>query len=328
MLNWARDGDVDIVNLDVIHIPEFAEAGLLEPIELDGHNEFLDPLLPPLRADDVDRYWAAPFNTDVGMMFQRFSDQPGRSELLPLSAALRSRAPDGSGLFAGQLRPKTLASREAFVINVLEHALAQDPEIIEPDGTVSYEVTRWQRALSPLREYVRSPGAPLADDEDDTAAIFEREQLGFMRNWPVRYRPFQDARRAQAGQAGNTGIGLGALPIGILGGQSLAVVAKSPHVAEAVEAVRFLTDTPAQRALAMFGFAPTRMGAYDDRNLKTFLPHLSAIRGAVENSRPRPVHRNYGAFSEAVHTHVYRWLYDGQQALTTDLIRDMKLALA
>lgn len=323
MRNDAAAGTVDIVNLDVIHVPEFAADGLIQPIELAGPNEFLDPLLEPVRnADSPGTHWAAPFNTDVGMLFQRHPDGTG-AELVTLAEVLSRRGRDGTGQFVGQLAPQTSTSREVFVVNVLEHALAQDPEIVSPDGVLSDSLEDWTRALRPLHDYVRSRGAPLASDSDDTLRRFEGQRLPYMRNWPVKYREFEPIA-----QTGETGVVIRPLPIGILGGQYLAVVKKSRHPVEAARAIAFLTDTPAQTALAMYGLAPTRMGAYDHANTRRLLPHLEAVRGAVEGSRPRPVHRNYGAFSDSFAVHIADYLKRDKPALSSDLISDMKIALA
>ncbi|HEX8345248.1 MAG TPA: extracellular solute-binding protein [Actinoplanes sp.] len=322
MRNHAVDGSADIINLDVIHVPEFAAADLIVPLELDGPNEYLDPLLHPLRhREDPGRYWAAPFNTDVGMMFQRLTDGSSDTDRQTLKEVLAQRAPDGSGRFVGQLRPQTSTAREAFVVNVLEHALAQDPGILGGDGVVSQDPRRWTQALRPLRDYVNTPKTPVASDENETVVVFDRLRSPYMRNWPVYYRRYK-----QNGQFGGRGVVVSSLPVGILGGQCLAVVKAGRHLDEAAAAVRFLTATPAQKTLALHGLAPTRMGAYDDADLKDLMPHLEAVRGAVEGSRPRPVHPDYAIFSRVVHDNVRSHLYEGAD-LGSDLITGMTLAL-
>jgi multiple sugar transport system substrate-binding protein len=145
-----------------------------------------------------------------------------------------------------------------------------------------------------------------------------------MRNWPVAYRTLQknldlDTRSGR--------IEVGKLPVGILGGQSLAVVANSRHQDRAAEVIRFLTGEQAQKVLAAHGWAPTRLSAYADTNLQAFIPHLISIRGAVEEARPRPAHGNYEAFAQAVVNHVRRFLTDNIE-LPSMFIDDMRSALA
>ncbi len=110
-----------------------------------------------------------------------------------------------------------------------------------------------------------------------------------MRNWPVGYRAVDRAERAEPD---TMEFRVGPLPVGILGGQNLAVATDTPYRAEAERVVRFLTGIPAQKLLATFGFAPTAVDAYTDPAVKAAIPHLTAIRNAVEQSRPRPPHNS------------------------------------
>ncbi|MFV2109815.1 hypothetical protein [Micromonospora sp. LOL_015] len=69
---------------------------------------------------------------------------------------------------------------------------------------------------------------------------------------------------------------------GILGGQSLAVVAGSRYVDRALAFIWFVTSEGAQKILASHGIAPTAIGAYNDPNLRASIPHLVRVREAVE----------------------------------------------
>jgi multiple sugar transport system substrate-binding protein len=323
MLSRALAGEADIVNLDVIHIAEFAAKGLITPIPLVNPLEYLAPTLKMSEvAGRVDRYWAAPFNTDVGLLFHRRpDDRPVASQ--PLGAVIDA-LPAGSHQFVGQLRPTSSTSDEAFVINILEQALARDAAILDDSGRPSYDLSRWQRALQPLRDAIAQGRIETADTEDNTRDQFSREKVRYMRNWPVKYRELQHARDPDAMAAR---LQVDPLPVGILGGQSLAVVARSPHVEQAIELIQFLTDEPAQKALAAHGLAPTRVSAYADRTLGVLFPHLSALREAIEKARPRPIHPDYGAFALVIRKHADALLYGGTE-LSLDFIAGMKNALS
>jgi ABC-type glycerol-3-phosphate transport system substrate-binding protein len=324
MLSRAQAGEADIVNLDVIHIPEFAAKGLITPIPLVNSLEFLEPTLRMCRVPgQPDRYWAAPFNTDVGMLFQRRPDEHP-TEPRPLAEVVDTQVADGSHQFVAQLRAAASTSDEAFVINVLEHALSRDPRILGDDGMPDVDLVRWQRALRPLKDALAAGRFAPSDTEDNSREVFNREQRRYMRNWPVKFRELQRARDADATAAR---LQVDPLPTGILGGQSLALVAGSPHAAQAIELIHFLTDEPAQKVLAAHGLPPTRIAAYSDPNLEVLVPHLSAIREAVEKSRPRPIHPNYREFARAVHTHANAYLADGTE-LTLEFITDIRNALS
>ncbi|GAA1801684.1 ABC transporter substrate-binding protein [Luedemannella flava] len=320
----ARKGVVDIVNLDTIHIRAFVDQNLIVPVEVDDTEVFLAPTIRANRVDGAaDRLWAVPFNTDVGMLFERTpaGARPGTPKL----AQVIDRLPAGGLQFVGQLAPSSSASHEAFVINILEHALSRDPKIIDADGTPVYDLATWQQAVEPLHRALRDGRVAATSSEDETLARFTTDpRPRYMRNWPVAYRNLQKNLDEDA-RAGR--IEVSKLPIGVLGGQSLAVVAGSPHHGRATEVIHFLTGEQAQKVIAAHGLAPTRLSAYNDSNLRAFVPHLTAVRGAVEEARPRPAHRNYAAFAQAVSDHLRRLLSD-DTPLPSRFIDEMRDALA
>jgi multiple sugar transport system substrate-binding protein len=323
MLSRAQAGEADIINLDVIHIPEFAAKGLITPIPLVNSLEFLEPTLRmSLVPDQPDRFWAAPFNTDVGMLFLRRADQ--RPTEVRSLADVIDRIPAGSRQFVAQLRAAASTSDEAFVINVLEHALARDAKILGDSGMPSIDLGRWQQALRPLRDAITAGRIALSDTEDNTRDMFLRERRPYMRNWPVKFRELQRARDADANASR---LQVDPLPTGILGGQSLALVANSPHAEQAIELIHFLTDQPAQKIIAAHGLAPTRIAAYADPNLEVLVPYLSALREAVEKSRPRPIHPNYRNFARSLRLHANAYLFEGTE-LSLDFITDIKNSLS
>jgi multiple sugar transport system substrate-binding protein len=323
MSDAAANGSADVLNLDIIDIPEFAGRGLLSRIEL-RKDRFLERAIATGRVSaDSDEYWAAPFNTDVGMLFERLTAGSAPGENPRLSTAIDSLAPGSLG-FVGQVTPGSSASYEAFVVNVLEHALSHDGGILDGNGIPSYELLRWKDALAPLREAIETRRVLQAADEEETLARFTTEpRPRYMRNWPVYYRRLQTTDAdAQQGR-----IKVRSLPIGVLGGQSLAVVARSAHQARARQLIEFLTSDEAQKVLAAHGLAPTRVAAYADPNLQAFIPHLKeTLRGAVEQARPRPVHPSYGAFAEAFVRHMRPLLADGVE-LPSKFIDDIRTAL-
>jgi multiple sugar transport system substrate-binding protein len=311
----------DIYNLDVIHIPRFVDAKRIVPFEPRNDISLLAPIRRVCERPGTGEFWAAPFNSDVGMLFRRVADKRGDTE--PTLADVLAASMRGPVQFAGQLDTVGQQTDEAFVINVLEHALAQDDAILDADGVLSYGLGQWRDALGPLAAAIRGKRIVTAAGEGDTTRAFQQSTLRYMRHWPVTLRSIQEAERAKAG---TVDIRLGRLPVGILGGQSLAIAADTDHRAEAERAIHFLTDTPAQKLLASFGFAPTGVDAYTDAALQASLPQLNRIRYAVESSRPRPMHPNYAEFASRFADHTRRYLHEGEQ-LTQRFIQDIQEAL-
>ncbi|MGI5213568.1 extracellular solute-binding protein [Plantactinospora sp. CA-290183] len=325
MLSHVEDGGADILNLDIIDIPEFADNDLITPIPLLGRLEFVEPArrTSQLR-DEPDLYWAAPFNTDVGMLFRRRADERDTTRRRGLAEVLDNDVPVESGQFVGQLQPNASTYDEAFVVNVLEHALSRDETILAEDGTVSEDLERWQAALGPLKAAIDDRRIRLTGDENESRRVFTMEKRRYMRNWPVEYRELQ--------QDGDLDVGMGRievdpLPIGILGGQSLALVKGSSHAERVREFIDFMTDEPAQKILAAHGLAPARISAYGDDNLQAVIPHLLKVRQAVERARLRPIHVNYRRFAEVVRTHVGGLLHE-QRRLSAQFVVEMTQALS
>jgi multiple sugar transport system substrate-binding protein len=302
MISRVTSGNADVLNLDIINIPYFQSRGHITPIELQGVDEFIPNTLLASKLGDpgATQAWAAPFNTDVGMLFTRLGADPAAADATEptLATVIDGLVPDRSRQFAGQLRPLSSSSNEAFVVNVLEHALSRNENILQGDnGMPARELEAWQHALQPLRVAIGAERILLCDSEDDTRDKFAR-----------------------------SAVRVGSLPAGILGGQSLALAATSPQVSRAAEFIHFLTSVESQKVLASYGIAPTRKGAYADPNLRAFIPHLEQIRGAVEQARPRPVHPSYAAFSEAFVPPMRQLLEQGED-LTTRFVEDTQNAL-
>ncbi len=327
MISRCKNGTADVLNLDIIDIPYFQHEKYISPVELDDVLEFFDKSLMPSRLGKPDSpvYWAAPFNADVGMMFERLPADPVSLDDDPpaLSVVVDQLAADRQ--FVGQLAATSSISEEAFVVNVLEHALSRNPRILDATtGMPVLALEDWRTALAPLRRAVAGGWLRASDTEETTREVFRTERLSYMRNWPVHYRELQqdDDRDSRSLR-----IRVGALRDGVLGGQSLAVASNSRQAERAAGFVRFLTGEPAQKILASYGLAATRKGAYEDPSLKAFIPHLGDIRGAIEDAHPRPISRRYREFSTAVVPHL-KSLLSGGPELPTAFIEDMRKALA
>jgi multiple sugar transport system substrate-binding protein len=311
----------DIFNLDVIHIPRFAQEGRIEPVTPNNDISLLAPLQKVCEVNGSEsKFWALPWNADVGMLYRRVTTPTSSIGEPPLAVML-----DTAGQFVGQLDTVGSVTDEAFVVNVLEQALAQDPAIIDDQGVVSTSLGQWVHALTPLHDALLRKHVVAVAGEDSTVTAFHDQHLRYMRNWPVYYPSVDRTERAQPG---TLSVQLGRLlpSAGILGGQSLAVAARSKHRSEAERAIHFLTDTPAQKLLANYGFAPTGVDAYTDPQLEAARPELSLIRSGVEQSHLRPMHANYPAFSDAVKRNVHDYFYGGQE-LGQQFIAEIQEAL-
>lgn len=309
----------DIYNLDVIHIRKFVQEKRIVSFNPGNDIQLLEPVRRLIERPGTDEFWAVPFNTDVGMLYRRVTDKTDPDPEPTLQDVMR----DAPTQFVGQLKTVGPLTDEAFVVNVLEQALAQDAAILDEEGNLSFSLGQWREALAPLADAIGRKRVNTVAGEDDTERMFEQSNLRYMRNWPVHY-PQVDL--TESADTDTVQIRIGELTTGIIGGQNLAISADTDHREEAEQVIHFLTDTPAQKLLATYGFAPTGSDAYNDQHLKDSVPQISMLRNAVMHSKPRPMHPNYAEFAGRFADHMNRFLHEHEQ-LSTEFVQDIQEAL-
>ncbi|HEY0638224.1 MAG TPA: extracellular solute-binding protein [Pseudonocardiaceae bacterium] len=303
---------VDVLNLDIAAIAEFAHHGWIRPLDesrLDTSG-FLEKPLASGRYDN--RLWALPFNTDAGLLFRR-SDlvEPARSwaELesqVERFFADQGRAPGVEAGYAGQLD-----EYEGLTVNVLEAVQDVADRPMVQDGRVAVTADDLARAVDRLRP-AGPDGVPvvLPDaidfDEGGTTRAFLTGRVLTMRNWPIAYRELDNAVPRPEFE-------VDPLPGGsVLGGQSLAVTAHSENPVAAQALIEFLTDSRSQQLLFQRGgFAPSRTVVYHDAEVRGLYPYAEALLEAVNSAQPRPVTHCYWGFSRELAAMASRALTDG-----------------
>ncbi|MFI5933918.1 extracellular solute-binding protein [Actinoplanes sp. NPDC051494] len=317
-----EDSGADVLNLDLIHIPHFADGGTgLRTLTQAKNMRYLPSIEKACTVKGSKELWALPFNADAGMLFRRVPVRPD-PDLATDLATVMARAEAGRPRFAGQLEWSE-ADEEAFVVNVLEQAYARDRGLLTDDGeTWDFDHTRWNKALTPLRTALQEKSVVATLNEDSSDKAFKTGNLPYMRNWPFRLGALDRGERG----GGTERIEVRPIPYGILGGQFLAITARCPHPVEAERLIRFLTGIPAQRILALAGFAPSCTAVYNDTQVTNLVPQLKAVRIAVDNAIPRPVHRNYTDFASLFAADTKAFLTDGTD-LTPDFTTRMVKAL-
>jgi multiple sugar transport system substrate-binding protein len=325
--NAARTHAVDIVNLDVIDVPAFAQDGLIEPIDISELPlSYLSKTLETCRW--AGREYALPFNSDVGVLYHSAPMSQARPAVAPvLNDFLGDKAP---GTVLMQLQPSNSASDEAFVVNVLELVNARDTVLFDersmPSQQPPDDATRsWNLVFDAIRTSVGAKRIKQRDTEQASTDAFNDHEADFLRNWPTEWPELEAFRRRE--ERGDR-LDLLPLPGGVLGGQNLAVVSGGPHRRRALDLIRFLTSAESQKVLAMHGFVPTHLGAYDkDAGVNRMVPHLDLLRDAVEGSWLRPIHPGYRDFSAVIREHAYAALWEDVR-IERDFINAMNQALS
>jgi multiple sugar transport system substrate-binding protein len=276
----------DVVNLDVTWVPEFAEAGLITPLDhqVDLGSDFIPSVAGTARWKG--HTYALPFNSDVGLLYYRpdylrkagidpANDPPSTTtwnRLQQLVRELDAAAPGGA-LGAYQKGWTTqLAPYEGLTVNTVEAFSSVGVQLTDADGHYTADPARLRDGLEELRARAGSEytlhGA-LSSDEAGSLNDFAAGRTAFLRHWPYAYRLLPQSLP-------NDAWSVAPLPgKSVLGGQDLAVAADSPRAAYALKLAQFLTDRGSERCLLDAGFAATRVSAYREPDLSCPLPGSS-----------------------------------------------------
>ena len=293
---------LDVLMLDVIWVPEFAQAGwlldltpFLTPSDLTPH--FPAAVEPAVRNG---RVFALPWFMNVGLLYYRkdlldkYGLEPPRTyaELVDQVGRIRSgeRDPALDG-FVWQGK-----QYEGMVVNVLEGFWANGTQLLGGSGAVFPEPDRAEEALAFMRNLIVSGVSPpwvTAADEELTRRAFQDGHAIFLRNWPYVMDLVE-----QPGSPVRGKVGIASLPrhahgtrgAGSTGGAHLGVYARTRHPDAAALLVRFLAGQAAEHAMAAgAALSPSRMALYHAPDLVRDHPNFPAIYQLTMLARPRPI---------------------------------------
>jgi multiple sugar transport system substrate-binding protein len=270
----------DVVNLDVTWVPEFAQAGLISP--LDHQLDLSDGDVIPSVAGTATwkgHTYAVPFNSDVGLLYYRVdtlrkagvdpsSDPNGDTNWAQLQSLIREvDAASAADRPDGYQRGWTsqLDAFEGLTVNAVEAFASAGVQLTDADGHYTATPAQISQGLESLR--IRADNdytlpAALSSREPQSLSDFAAGHTVFLRHWPYAYGVLSqtlDPSKLQVarlpGQA-------------VLGGQNLAVAAGSPRSRYALELIRYLTSPESERCLLDAGFAATRKSAYTSAKVR------------------------------------------------------------
>ncbi|MDX8031477.1 extracellular solute-binding protein [Lentzea sp. BCCO 10_0856] len=311
--------NADVYNLDVTWTAEFAQSGYLRPLSTVDTSGFLRRPLESCRYQGV--LWALPFNTDAGLLFYRKDivkeDPLGLDDIATTSTRALRAAPDArlTAGYTGQF-----ADYEGLTVNALELIWAEKGDVVDDTGKVVVDSDRTRRALRWLADGLKGQNPVVlpdsrAQNEQLSTQAFRDGKVVFMRNWPVAHRTL---RGNQGESAGRPGIDFEVAQLpgpSVLGGQNLAISAKSTKPRAAQALIEFLTGPRSQQLLfERGGLAATRGIVYQDSRVATEHPYARILLKAVEDARLRPVTPYYSRFSDEFRA-VVRYALDHDGAL-------------
>ena len=320
----AKDKTMNILYMDVIWAPEFAEAEWILPFEGEYESKALDDVLegPKESATWKDKLYAAPFSSNSQLLWYRKSmaEQAGIDpnaenftwdDLIDASAKM----PEESRFVEIQ------ANRyEGYMVWINALISSAGGNILEntdagTDATPGIDSDAGRRAAEIIQKFVDSPaadpGLPTAIEES-TRAAFQNGNAWAMLNWPYIYGlgaenaeqdpdfkaifedyawaryPRVDANTPSAPPIGGAMIGVGAY----------TPEAKRPL---AFEAASCITSPESQKLrMNVLGEPSTRAAIYDDPEILSKYPFAPLIRDSIDQAAPRPLTPFYNDVTIAI----------------------------
>ncbi len=303
----------DVMSLDVIWIPEFAQAGWLEDLTVRIPEETLREFLEgPVEADTYNgRLYALPWYVDAGVLYYRKDllekyglEPPRTQEELVASAQKVLTAENDPGLYGFIWQGKQY---EGLVCVALEFIRGNGGQILDKEGNCRLKDPKVREALAFMRDliskYKVSPGLVTTADEESTRHTFGGGRALYMRNWPYAWNLFQEEGSKVRGLVGVTAVPpfSGNSSVGTLGGWQLGINKYSHHHEAAWHFIEFMTSYRTQKRLALrAGFKPSRKAVYSDADLIREQPFVAELYPIIANARARPVSPFYPMISQVL----------------------------
>jgi len=324
-----KDPSVDVFFMDVIWPPEFANAGWALDLGPLFPPEERDRFLPgPIAANTYKgKIYGVPCYLAAGLFYYRRDlldkygfKPPGQwPEMLDQGRVILSGEKDPDlKIYSGQFK-----QYEGLVCNMLEFLWSHGGAVLDPStGKSRLAAPEALEALAFVREKIIGRAAPVGAvnyEEPESLELFIQGKAVFHRNWPYAYAVADDPAKSKvAGRVGVTSLPAfpGHSPASTLGGWQFGLSRWSKRPEEAWKFVHFMTSPESQKLLALkAGLAPTRRAVYQDREVRTAMPHLLEFLPSFEQARPRPLSPVYPMISQELQRYFSRAIVDKEADL-------------
>lgn len=303
----AKDASIDLMSLDPIYVPEFAQAGFLAPVPEDVGERVTEGVVQSAidGATWEDELVAVPFWGNTQLLWYRKSvaeaagldmTQPVTWEQIVTAAQEQDVEIGAQGVRAESLTVWFNSLIESAGGSVIE-GNADDPENLEL-GLDSEAAVAAAEVMKLVADSGQAGAAFSTEDESASAAEFEGENGGFMVNWPFIYA--QAVTGVEGGtldQATLDDYGWTLWPSVVegepsappLGGIDLGIGAYSENVDFAYEAAECITSDENQAYYMINEGNPASSSAvFDDPEVIDKFPMADTIRQSLEQAAPRP----------------------------------------
>jgi multiple sugar transport system substrate-binding protein len=315
----AEDSSIDLMSLDVVFVPEFAEAGFLAPIPEGQATEFTEGVVQPAvrAATWHGRLVAAPMWANTQLLWYRKS--VARKAGVDLSKPVTWE----QIIDAARKTEKTVAVQaqryEGYTVLVnalIESAgghIIENPGANADDLELGIDSPAGDAATGVLGDLgTGGVGGPSISTSDEEAArtLFQGSTGGFMVNWPYVWRAANAAVEdgslskevlADIGVARYPRVRQEAVSRPPLGGIDIGIGAWTRRPDFALEAARCITSAENQTYYFLHeGNPAARADIFSAPSVVEAFPMAPLMRESLEGSAPRPQTDVYGDLSAGV----------------------------
>jgi multiple sugar transport system substrate-binding protein len=308
----ARNSSIDVMSIDIIYPAQFAASQWTVPItdEQWPVSEREKYLQGPIKGCTYQgKIWAAPFRTDLGLLYYRTDlvDKPPETwdQLYDTAKSVSPSKVKYGYVWQG-------SQYEGLVCDFVEVLHSYGGYVLDPNDSTKVTVNSAQgkQALEQMVRWVGtiSPAAVTTYTEEPARLTWQNGDSAYMRNWPYAYVTSTQADKIKgkfdiaslpSGGGGNVGHSA-------IGGWNLAINAYSKNQPEAWEFIKYMLQTEAQKQGAIgASWTVTLQSAYDDSEVQSKQPLFTKLKPILQNALPRPVSPRYSNVSDAIQKHVF-----------------------
>lgn len=306
----------DLVYMDIIWVPWFADKGWLKDLSQVISEEELAAFLPS--EVDVGRYqnglYRIPFRSDVGVLFYNKRLLQAGGYQLP---AELPKTLTGLKTISEDLQNQKIAKwgylwqgrqYEGLVANFVEVLNSYGGFWIDLDkdnddpGKVGLDQEAAIKAADFLRNIITqeiSPADVQTFNEQQSFEIFEQNETAFLRGWAYYWNRANLDESPLKGDFEMIPTSIYGEP-GCRGGWGFGIAKNTKYSKEAWEAIQYFTSASAQRQFVLnSGYLPSRQALFEDSQILERYPHFSQLRQKLENNSVfRPQIPDYHRASE------------------------------
>jgi multiple sugar transport system substrate-binding protein len=310
----AKDPDIDLISMDTIWTPEFAEAGWIRKLTGAELKAATDGVLsgPAQSVEWKGGVYAVPLNTNAQLLWYRKDLVPNPPKTWAEMIAMAKKLPASDGLIQEQGQ-----KYEGYVVWFNNLVSSAGGKIVNPDGRPALDQTAVQAAqiMRAVATSGRADPSLSTNQEDQSRLAFEAGRGAFMLNWPYVYA----AARADAANSAVTkkvfaNLGWARWPAVdpgkpsrvSIGGANIGISNYGKHPDLATQAALCMTTRKWQDAEAINeGLPPVLNASYDDPKVRKAYPFADLLRAQLKNAVTRPETPAYSDVTLAVQSSLH-----------------------